>query len=40
MFVSQLTAYLDSIIVDHQCESRCNRSTTNQISCTLQVFEK
>jgi hypothetical protein len=36
ILVYRLTPYVDEITGDHQCRFRCNRSTTDQIFCTLQ----
>jgi hypothetical protein len=40
ILLSRLVAYIDEIIVDHQCWFRSNRSTTDQIFCIRQILEK
>jgi hypothetical protein len=40
IFLPRLSPYIDEIIGDHQCGFRCNRSTTDQIFCILQILEK
>jgi hypothetical protein len=40
IFQSRLTLYVDEIIMDHQCEFRRNRSTTDQIFRFHQIPEK
>ena len=38
--LSRLTPYAQEIIGDHQCGFRCNRSTTDYVSCIHQILEK
>jgi len=40
ILLQKLTPYAQDIIVDHQCRFRRSRSTTDQIFCIRQVFEK
>jgi hypothetical protein len=37
---SRLIPCADGIIVDHQCDFRRNRSTTDQMFCISQILEK
>jgi hypothetical protein len=39
IFLSRLSLYIDEIIGDHQCGYQCNRSATDQIFCTRQIWE-
>jgi len=36
----RLTPYEEEIIGDHQCEFRCNRSTTDHLFCICQILEE
>jgi hypothetical protein len=38
--ISRLTSYVDDITGDHQCIFQHNRSTTDQIFCICQIWEK
>jgi hypothetical protein len=42
ILLSRLTPYAEEIIGEHQCEFRCNRSTTDhtRIFCIRQILEK
>jgi hypothetical protein len=40
ILLSRLTPYAEEIIGDHQCEFRCNRSTTDHIFSFCQILEK
>jgi len=40
ILLSKLTPYTEEIIGDHQCEFRCNRSTTDHRFCICHILEK
>jgi hypothetical protein len=40
ILLSRLIPYADKIIGDHQCDFRCNRSTTDQIFYIHQILKK
>jgi len=40
ILLSRLTAYIDEIIGDNQCQFQYSRSTTDHIFCICQILEK